>query len=363
MTECIGCGQSRRTLKSVPATLIDYFFNYRNIIIKCNHQICNICLTHDICLDVLKKEKFKNKKHSLSSKWFERMQKQLLNDEMKLSNYENKIDKLREMIDKSKKQQRVNTKHQRIKFNETTTTTTEVYDEELSKIPQVKSSRWTNNVQYQLLAEADCFYLTGYSRTDIIKQATICEWPSELIFHTRFFIKHYPTRKMQAIFFGNSESKVSYWRDKTLNVMVEKYAKPVLINDKPQNEQYWTRERIKQNTPNFVYKLRGINPKKEDVIVITCDGTHQYCDTVQTSHEIRKRTTNMHKHRKLFKVHIWSCTNGLSLLGSFHHGDGYHSDGKIFQATLDVSHAAIQDVHLNIRNEKSIFIMINCSEK
>ena len=337
MIECIGCGSTRRKLQIVPTTLIDYFFKYKNIIIKCNHKICQICLTYDIYLRLLKIEKFKNTQHSLSTKWIQRLQKQALKDESKISQYKREIAKQREIIQKLKKQHVVNTKFQRIKFNKSTT----VYDEELCNVPQVKSSRWTNNIQYQLLANADCWYLAGYTRIDIIKQAKICEWPSELIFQTRFFMKHYPTRKMQAIFFGSSESKLLYWRDKTLDVMEKKYAKPVLINDKPKNEQYWNRDKIKQNTPNFVWKLRGIDRKKEDVIVLNCDSTYQYIDTPQTSHRIRKYTTNIHKGRRLIKIHIWGCTNGLPIFATYHYGDGHHSDGKIFQASLDADHVAM----------------------
>ena len=331
--------------------MIDHFFVFKKIIIKCSHKICNICLTHKNHLRLLKVKGFKNKKHTLSSKWLERLQIRAMLFLLKFAECQKIIDKQKDIIEELKKQHRVNTKHQRIKFNQTFAD----YEKELSKIPQVKSTRWTNNVQYQLLAESDCFYLTGFTRTGIVKQARICQWPSELIFHTRCFIKHYPTRKLQAIFFGNSETKLINWRDETLDVMEKKYAKPVLINDKSKSEQYWNREKIKKNTPNFVYKLRGLDPKKQDVIVLNCDSTYQYTQTVQTSHEIRKRMTNMHKHRKLFKIHFWGCTNGIPLHATYHYGDGHHSDGKIFQASLDVDHIAmceqvIQDDTVNTKN-------------
>ena len=100
-------------------------------------------------------------------------------------------------------------------------------------------------------------------------------------------MKHYPANALQAIFFGHSETKLLSWRDKTLNRMEMKYAKPCLLNDLPLKEQHWSRNKIKENTPNFAYRLREVDPE-QDIVIINIDSTYQYTETVQSSHEIRK---------------------------------------------------------------------------
>ena len=335
-TECVGCGNKRRKLQAIPSKIIDYFFKHEKIIVKCCQKICKSCLSYQTELSLLKVTIFKNKRHTLSTKWLNRLRQGAINNDKVIHRQHIQIEEKKRLILIFQNEQPRNTKYTRIKFNQTTSD----YEEERKKIPrESESNRWKNKVQYELLSESDCLYLTGFTRTAIINQAKMCAWPSYLIFNARFWMKHYPPKKLQALMLGRSVWQFDNWKDETLKRMQQRYAKPVLINGKRQSKQFWTRERIKQNTPNFVYLLREVD-KQGNVIILNMDGTYQYCQTVQSSHDIKKKTTNMHKHRSLIKIHIFSCTNGMPIYASYHYGDGYHSDGKTFEALLDESYIA-----------------------
>ena len=147
-------------------------------------------------------------------------------------------------------------------------------------------------------------------------------------------MKHYLPYERHALQWGLSRDTVRNLIDVGLKLMDQLYAKPRLIHGSNAGQQYWTRERIKENTPSFVYRLRHVEPNM-DKLIITCDGTYQYCHTIQTSHSIRKKTTSgAKKSRNLIKVHIFLCTNGQPLHAFITYSDGNHSDGKIFECCL-----------------------------
>ena len=62
-------------------------------------------------------------------------------------------------------------------------------------------------------------------------------------------------------------------------IIHQRCAKKVLVS---QNKaQYYTREIIHQNCPDFVYKMRHVSIKS-DKIIITTDSTCQFCQAIQT---------------------------------------------------------------------------------
>ena len=325
--ECVGCGSTRRRLRSVSNKLRDEFWTKRKLIIKHCQKICQNC-AEQRHLFLFKTQKF-NKNHSLSQKWLERIQHHQHKSQQQIQLLKQKIKKQQDEIDKLKKKHIKNTRYARIK-----PVKDEEYETERQLIPQQASSKWTNHLQYELLAESDCQYFTGFSRSKIIKQAKKCSTRPELVFQLRVRFKHYLPKQLQSQIFGWSATNLTKYMDTTLDLMHQKYAKPMLVNSQKSAAQYQTRDRIKKNTPKFAYRLREID-ETEDKIIVLCDSTYQYVDTVQSCHDIRKKTTNMHKYRKLIKNHIFSCANGQPIYGLCVFGDGYHADGPIFESILN----------------------------
>ena len=166
----------------------------------------------------------------------------------------------------------------------------------------------------------------------------MCTTHPQLVFHCRARIRHYLPLELQGTIVGASKTALGSWFDDTLIKLNKDWAKKVLINSEPLNKQYWTRRRIKENTPKFVLKIQGIDEKYDDTIVINQDSTYQYTYTVQSSHNVRKLLKSPHKNCSLIKIHIWATTNGKPILAVYCFGDGGHSDGRIFQASTDKKH-------------------------
>ena len=225
-------------------------------------------------------------------------------------------------------------KHSRMKIDDE-------YDYEREKkfIPGQSTNKWRNRVVYDLMSEADCYKFTGFSRSTIIDQAEIAGVIPECCFHLRHFIYAYPTRELHAQTFGWTRKTLSLVVDETLAKMSRYYAKPVLLNDNPSDEQYWSKSLIHDNTPDYVFRLRQIDKDDEKCPnVVTVDSTYQYTQQVQTDQDIRKKQLNIHKYSTLIKIHLWACTNGAPIYAQYMFSDGYHGDGKIFAASLNEAH-------------------------
>ena len=325
---------------TVPVNIVrDLYFNQK-IIIKCNSKICELKCFEDYkndnitAKDLHKIDIYKPTVDSLSNKFHiqiinynEKQKKQQMKNQHFIKKQEIRINELSKNTVKYSKYSRI----------EISNIDEYDYDAELKSIPNKdKSNCWNNHIMYDLMSEWDCKIYTGFDRKTIIKQARICEWKPELIFHVRHWIYRYEPRVLHAQHFGWSTEKLTKWMfRKTLPIMHQKYAKKVLVS---QNEaQYYTREIIHQNCPDFVYKIRHID-KESNKNVITIDSTYQYCQAIQTDFKIRKHCTNMHKHTTLLKIHIWSCANGQPIYAQYVYGDGYHADGKTFAAALNKYH-------------------------
>ena len=303
------------------------------IIIKHSQKICSPCSRQQHLIKIKQLERYIPNQHSLCQKWFKRSQRKQQKATEKVEDLQHKIHQLQQQIRSVNDTTNISTKYRKVKIK-----SKEECQRELQQIPNhSKSNKWINHLNYDLFTEADCQYFTGFRRTKIIKQAQICKWDPEWIFHLRLRIKHYNPIEFHAKMFGMSCGKLTQWMDKTLHILNCNYAKPVLLNSKHLDQQYQSREKIKQNTPKFAFKLRGID-ESDDKIIITCDSTYQYTETVQSNHDIRKKTTNMHKHHHLIKVHLWACANGQPIYALCVFGDGYHADGPIFEATLNAQY-------------------------
>ena len=284
--------------------------------------------------DLHKIDIYKPKIHSLSYKFHI----QIINHIQKYKKQQRKnqqlINKQQKIINELSEKNFLTSKYSRIDISNIENYD---YDAELESIPKSdKSNSWKNHIMYDLFSESDCQIHTGFDRKTIIKQARICQWHPELTFHLRHWIYAYQPRVLHANHFGWSAEKLTKWMfRKTLPIMHQRYAKKVLVSEN--NAQYYTREIIHQNCPDFVYRIRHVakNSKKN---IITTDSTYQFCQAIQTDFQIRKHTTNMHKHATLLKIHIWACANGHPIYAQHLFGDGYHADGKAFAAALNKSH-------------------------
>ena len=188
------------------------------------------------------------------------------------------------------------------------------YEEEFRKIPNYKTGRFKNFVNYDFLSNTDCYKFTGFTKEKIIEQAQECSLNPVRIFHVRVRIYQYLPFALQSLIFGYSESWLRKNWKYTVPILEEKYAKPVLINGNlPDEQQYWNRKRVHDDhTPKFCYDLRGIDPDS-NINIYNQDGTYQYTYTIQTDQDIRRMSRSGHKKCSLIKVHIWSCVDGTPI--------------------------------------------------
>lgn len=229
----------------------------------------------------------------------------------------------------------------------------EYYQNEIAKISLQNTSKYTNYIHYDLITNIDCTSWTRFSKYHIIKQAQICSLDPVQIFYCRMRIKCYLSYKIQSQIAGISETTLKNWFDESLDALNNNYAKPRLLNSGPLKNQYWTRDKIKANTPNFVYKLQNIDPLKEDKIVINQDSTYQYIQSPHTTHNMFKKTQNYHKHKSLIKVHIWGCTNGLPIASFVTLSDGHHTDSQIFKVCFDEEYVAKCIKYLTLKEKRN----------
>ena len=318
----------------------DLTFIKYNVIFKSNHQICNPCSKQFNCdpivfLSSLDKDVYQPRKYIISHKFLKRLQNQIRSLQEFQQQQTLIIQQQQELINQLRKNQVPNSKYKRRNLSNPPQIDYERRLKEIVDIPD--SNRWKNHLQYKLFSATDCRTLTGRTLIQIIQQAEICKCEPEKIFHARVFSYRYFPRNVHSLMFGISEGALRTMI-KTAYQDIDKYwSKPVLLNGiQPFPDQYWTRARVHSftNCPKFVYAIRGINPNN-DQNIYTADGTYQYTKTVQTSHEVRKKIQNGHKHRSLIKVHIWACPNGQPILGQYFFGDGYNSDTQAWSASLD----------------------------
>ena len=245
--------------------------------------------------DLHKIEIYKPKVHSLSNKFHIQIINHIQKHKKQQQKNQQLIDKQKKLINELSSKNLISSKYTRFDISNIEKYD---YDAELESIPKTEGSNsWNNHIMYKLFAEADCKIHTGFDRTTIIKQARICKWHPELIFHARHWIYRYQPRVLHAQHFGWSVGKLTHWMlGITLPIMHQRYAKKVLVS--ANKAQYYTREIIHQNCPDFVYKIRHIS-KDSDKNIITTDSTYQFCQAIQTNFQIRKHCTNMHKHATL----------------------------------------------------------------
>lgn len=306
--------------------------NTHSVLFTGNQKICNLCdnnyetlVINDQCYDRFDLSKLSNQ--FIDSLWCAKWKKFYIN---KLSKLQQKHDEIENVIKRpSLKNKKV------IKKFKSKQEQNDYYLRDLQSIPKHGGSNChINYIEYELMTNMDCFMFTGCNRYEINEQAQICGLQIPLVFAARNKMRRYWPFGLQSVAFGRSESWYKEHWHPTLKIMNEKYAKPRLINDGDWSKQYWTRQRIKNNTPNFVQRLRGVS-KDDDICIITQDSTYQYTKTNQRNFDIRKKSLSPHKHHMLIKIHIIATANGLPILPFYTFADGHHSDGIIFQCLMD----------------------------
>lgn len=212
------------------------------------------------------------------------------------------------------------------------------FQQEAQQLIPVKSqsNRWLNRLQIELNSEQDCLYWTGQGISDILFQSKRCKLNPFWIFQTRVRLYRYLPYKLQSLIFGLSETHLNNKIHETFPLMDSKYALYVLVHGDTNHAQTWTREKIKEHTPDFVYTLYDTDRESAEFTILSQDSTYQFIQTCQSNHQIRKATLNMHKNKRhLLKFHIIGCADGLPMFGMLTFGDGHHSDGTIWRASMD----------------------------
>jgi hypothetical protein len=180
----------------------------------------------------------------------------------------------------------------------------------LQMLGDEKTNRYINHIKLDMLSPRDCKQFTGFTWKELEKQMLITGLTLYEIFHLRVRIYSYFAWETQALLFGESRSNLQKMWEKNLDIMNEKYAKPYLLNSGAEKDQYWTRKRIRDNTPDFCYQLRKIDKATSDIILINQDSTYQYS---QAPHgdigQFKSTTSGYKKGAHVLKIHIWSCPN------------------------------------------------------
>ena len=203
-------------------------------------------------------------------------------------------------------------------------------------ICKIVTNKWRNKIVYELTSSSDCYGYCGLTKENVIDHAKICNLLPTDIFYMRVRMYKYLPWSLMSLMFGRSEGYFENIWNNLLIVYYRKYAKTRFVNCiDPPKKKYWTRQKIRDNTPSFVYRLRNIDKNCDDILVVNQDGTYQFIDTPQTDHLIRKGLKNGHKHRHLVKIHIIATTSGRPIHMVAAYSDGYHSDSKIFNYLFD----------------------------
>ena len=351
-SKCLSCNieEHRRKLKPVQVDIIDFFFIKKNIYIRSHQRICAQCKEcfkiNKTRFTLFKTKAYSAYDHRVTEKSLGYFRNKIARQQRIIIKQQKVIKKLRSKLKRLEQSvwyaANASSKHKRNKFK-FDNVDFEAYNKQFEKSQQTishhlstknQSMKWLNRIDYTLCSNSDCLYWTGCEITEIVQQAKMCNINPLWIFHARVRLHQYLPYKLQSLIFGANQVTIRNNICQTFKLLNNNYAKPRLINSQPLEQQYWTRARVKQNTPNFVYNLLDIHPD-EDQLIINQDSTYQYTFTCQTNHEIRKYSLNMHKHHELCKVHIFGCANGQPIYCLVCFGDGHHSDGTIWSACLD----------------------------
>ena len=206
------------------------------------------------------------------------------------------------------------------------------------------TNKYKNNINFDLITNSDCKIWTGLTKHDVINRAEFCQLIPEDIFMVRVRIYRYFPYELMSHIFGRSKSNIRQHIVKCIPIIAIKYAKKFLINVRnlPQH-QYWNRIKLVETNSKFAKRLRGIKDN-DDIFIGTEDSTHQYIQTPQTDHLLRRRLNNAHKKRHLVKVHIWCTSTGRPIYALTCLSDGKHNDGRIFNSLFDTRyHQACYD--------------------
>ena len=349
--KCVGCKQQlrdRNISRVKPSDLrfkkkwyaipdsLRYTAWRKKIVLDMKHGICKGCKckwfsTNRLDLHGLIPMTGKNGKHSGQyTRWMWKIwnKDQKLIEELKTlnKNLAEEVYQLKQDIDRlviscnGLKKESSKYKRKTLKDFKNTEEMKQYYNEELSKIDEESAddtAKWINGVQYQLLSNQDCYDLTGFTKTEIINQARICELSPVQIFHARVRIYHYLSYSLHSVLFGVSRSWLSANWSKTIPILYAKYASPKLIRgDVEDADQFWQPEIVhNEYTPKFAYKIREIDWKNDATNIFYQDGTYQYCYTIQSNFYLRKLSNSPHKYQSLIKIHIWSTADGTPIYG------------------------------------------------
>ena len=110
-----------------------------------------------------------------------------------------------------------------------------------------------------------------------------------------------------------------------------------MINDGPEEDQYWTNAKIKERTTEFIKRIH--DPENIGRTMVIMDATYIFTQAVQTCHEIRQKSHSSHKGATLYKPHLVVTSMGdIIHAGDVFFSDGHHSDQRIYQSMFTESY-------------------------
>ena len=176
------------------------------------------------------------------------------------------------------------------------------HDEEKKHVEEKEpyTSRRHNHIKVKKLTEEDCAHYTRLQKHELrtlaqkyaLKERDLC------MFLTR--TAHDLTYDLVGCMFGLSKSRTVTINNQVLGILAEEMVPNYL------GHGYWTRERIQQNTPEFVKVALDLG---DDAVAVTCDGFPLYTQRIG-DFSLQKLTFSGKSKRNCVTFHMLASFSG-----------------------------------------------------
>ncbi len=208
-----------------------------------------------------------------------------------------------------------------------------------------RTNRHLNFISYWKLSHMDCYKLFHNAREQITIMARDCEISAEIMFFWWFRMYKKTSHQELALLCGVGKSIAQKWWHATKDKLYVR-ARKTVVNDGPEDEQYWTTDKILENTMTMAKRIH--DPLNEGKPILVMDGTYIYTEQIQSDHAVRQKTWSQHKGTTLVKPHLTITTNGKIVQGgACYFANGHHSDTHIYRSMTDVNYIQRCKANLN----------------
>ncbi len=172
-----------------------------------------------------------------------------------------------------------------------------------------KSNKKINFISYWKLSDYDCYTLCLNTRSQIRQMAEDIQLsqPKVFFFWHRMFT--YCSYEYQSTLFGVGASTLHKWFHQTRKRLLI-WSNKCLIYDGTSAQQFWTTNKIVQETPQFVVRIHGTDSNGTPQPILTMDGTYVATQNTNEHHGLRHLMWSGQKKYTLCKPHLICTLNG-----------------------------------------------------